>query len=90
MFAIGVFPEGGDVRSDFVHENLSLAWFCHVYHLLYHIVGVLILHHDVERRGGAVTAGTTDFLYQNRSLRSGRVLDTLLYNVTGKLVLGQV
>ena len=34
---------------DLVHENLSLRRFCHVYHLLDHVVGILVLHHQVQR-----------------------------------------
>lgn len=30
-----------------VHDNLPLSWFCHIDHLLYHVVGILILHHGV-------------------------------------------
>ena len=40
---------------DFVHENLPLAGLCDVDHLLHDVVGVLVLHHDVQRGRGAGT-----------------------------------
>ena len=57
MLPVGVLPEGSDVRADLVHEHLALCRLRHVNHLLYDVVGVLVLHHCVEgtvgRRGGA-------------------------------------
>jgi len=34
--------------SDLVHQHLTLLWFRYVNHLLHHVVGILILHHDVQ------------------------------------------
>ncbi len=42
-----------------VHENLPLAGLGHVNHLLDHVVGVLILHHDVQGGGGTVAVHRT-------------------------------
>ena len=73
-----------------MHQNLALALLCHVYHLLYHVVCVLVLHHDVERRAGTVRVGGADLLYEEGSLLPGGILDALLHHVAGKLVLGEV
>ena len=78
------------MRSDLVHEDLPLTGLSHVYHLLDDVVGVLVLHHDVQRRAGTVGVGGADLLYKEGSLLPGGVLDTLLYHVTGKLVLREV
>ena len=48
MFPVSVLAQVGDIRADFVHEYFSLTWFCHVDHLLHHIIGVLVLHHGVQ------------------------------------------
>jgi hypothetical protein len=42
-----------------VHENLPLAGLGHVNHLLDHVVGVLVLHHDVQGGGGTVAVHRT-------------------------------
>lgn len=54
MFSVGVLLEGGDVRPDLVHEDLPLIGLRHVNHLLDHVIGVLILHHDVQGAVGTV------------------------------------
>ncbi len=41
VFPVGVFAERGDVRPDFVHEQLALGRFSYINHLLHHVVGVL-------------------------------------------------
>lgn len=41
VFSVGVFAERGDVRPDFVHEQLALRRFSYINHLLHHVVGVL-------------------------------------------------
>ena len=48
VLAIGVLPQDGDVGPDLVHEDLALAGLCHIYHLLDHVVGILVLHHDMQ------------------------------------------
>ena len=73
-----------------MHQDLPLTGLGHVDHLLNDVVGVLVLHHDVQRRGGAVRVGGADLLYEESPLLSGGVLDALLHHIAGKLVLGQV
>ena len=51
VFAVGILPESGEVRSDLVHQDLPLGRLRHVDHLLHHVVGVLILHHGVQWTG---------------------------------------
>lgn len=55
VLAVGVLPQGRDVGTDLVHQDLALAGLGHVYHLLDHVVGVLVLHHDVQGGGRTVT-----------------------------------
>ena len=90
MFTVGVFSQSGEVRSDLVHQDLPLTGLRHVDHLLDDVVGVLVLHHDVQRRGGTVGVGSADLLDEESSLLPGGVLDTFLHHVAGKLVLRQV
>ena len=90
VLAVGVLPEGGDVGPDLVHQNLALAGLRDVDHLLDHVVGVLVLHHDVEGGGRAVRVGRADLLDQDGTLGPGGVLHALLHHVAGELVLGQV
>lgn len=52
VLPIRVLLEAREVRLDLVHESLALGRLTHVQHLLHHIVGVLVLHHDVEGTGG--------------------------------------
>ena len=61
MLPVGVLSERSDVGSDLVHEHLSLCGLRHVNHLLYDVVGVLVLHHCVEGTvaGGGVKEGVT-------------------------------
>ena len=73
-----------------MHQDLSLTRLRNVDHLLDDVVGVLVLHHDVQRRGGTVGVGGADLLDEESSLLPGGVLDTLLHHVTGKLVLREV
>jgi hypothetical protein len=53
VFSVGVLPERGAVRPDLVHEHLPLRRLGDVDHFLNNIVGVLVLHHDVQRTLGA-------------------------------------
>ena len=48
VLAVGVFSQRVAVRPDFVHEDFSLGRLRHVDHLLNHVVGVLVFHHDVK------------------------------------------
>ena len=73
-----------------MHQNLALAGLGNINHLLDHIVGVLILHHDVERGAGTVGVGGADLLDEDSSLRSVSILNTLLHHVAGELVLRQM
>ena len=73
-----------------MHQDLPLAGLRHVDHLLDHVVGVLVLHHDVQCRGGTVGVGSADLLNEEGSLLPGGVLDAFLDHVAGKLVLRQV
>ena len=59
MLPVGVLSERSDVGADLVHEHLSLCGLRHVNHLLYDVVGVLVLHHCVEGTvaGGGVKEG---------------------------------
>ena len=90
VLAIGVLPESGEVRSDLVHQDLPLTGLGHVDHLLDDVVGVLVLHHDVQGRAGTVRVGGADLLYEEGPLLPGGVLDALLHDVAGELVLGEV
>ena len=90
MFAVCVFSQSGNVRSNFVHENLSLAVLGHIYHLLDHVVGVLVLHHDVQCRAGTVWVGGADLVNEDSSLWPVGILNTFLHHVTGEFVLRQV
>ena len=73
-----------------MHQDLPLTRLRHVDHLLDDVVGVLVLHHDVQRRGGTVGVSSADLLDEESSLLPGSVLDAFLHYVTGKLVLRQV
>ena len=75
---------------DLVHENLPLAGLGHIDHLLHDIIGILVLHHDVEGGGGTVAVHRAHLLNQLGALNPSRVLHALLHHVAGKLVLGQV
>ena len=75
---------------DLVHEDLALGGLGHVDHLLNDIVGVLVLHHDVEGGGGAVAVDGAHLLNEGGALPPAGVLHALLHHVAGKLVLGQV
>ena len=75
---------------DLVHENLPLAGLGHIDHLLHDIIGILVLHHDVEGGGGTVAVHRAHLLNQLGALNPARVLHALLHHVAGKLVLGQV
>lgn len=59
MFAIGVFAQGGHMGTDLVHEDLALRWVSHIYHLLDHVVGKLVLHHGVNGTVGPVGGANT-------------------------------
>lgn len=48
MLAVGVFTKPRQVWSNLVHEYLALSWLSNINHFLHYIVGVLILHHDVQ------------------------------------------
>ena len=61
VLAVGVLPEGGAVRLDLVHEGLPLGRLRHVDHLLHDVVGVLVLHHDVQRALRAEIGTRGDF-----------------------------
>ena len=74
MLPVRVLPQRRDVRPDLVHQDLALAGLRHVDHLLDDVVGVLVLHHDVQRRTRAVGVGSADFFYQNGSLCSVGIL----------------
>ena len=73
-----------------MHQDLPLTGLRHVDHLLDDVVGVLVLHHDVQCRGGTVRVRRADLLDEEGSLLPGSVLDALLDDVAGKLVLRQV
>ena len=73
-----------------MHQNLALAGLGNINHLLDHVVGVLVLHHGVQRRARAVGVCGADLLDEEGSLRPVGVLDTLLHHVGGELVLGEV
>ena len=47
-----------DPLPDLVHENLPLGWLGHLDHLLDDVVGVLVLHHDVQRRRRTASKNT--------------------------------
>ena len=49
VFAVRVLFESVDVGPDVVHEDLPLSRLGHVNHLLDDIVGVLVLHHQMQR-----------------------------------------
>lgn len=53
MLAIGVFAQGSHMWSYFGHQLLQLRRLRDINHLLHHIVGILILHHDMQ---GTATA----------------------------------
>lgn len=36
------------MRPDFVHQGLALCWLRHIDHLLDDVVGILVLHHDMQ------------------------------------------
>lgn len=54
VLPVRVLTQSGDVGSDLVHDDFALPWLCHVDHPLYHVVGVLVLHHAVEGAVGPV------------------------------------
>ena len=87
MLAVGVLPQRADVGPDLVHEDLPLTRLGHVNHLLHHVVGVLVLHHGVQGRAGAVRVGRAHLLDQEGPLGPVGVLDALLHHVAGELVL---
>lgn len=55
---VSIFAKGGDMWADLVHEHLALSGLSHVYHLLHHVVGILILHQHQEGAVGIVTVPT--------------------------------
>ena len=64
-----------------MHQDLPLAGLRHVDHLLDHVVGVLVLHHDVQGGARAVGVGGAHFLYQHGSLCSVGILYTKYFNI---------
>merc|ERR1719505_193941 len=54
VFSVRVLPQGGDVWTNLLHQNFPLVQFGHVYHFLYHIIGILVLHHRVKSTVRAV------------------------------------
>ena len=52
VLAIGELAQRVNVRPNLVHEGLALRRLRHVNHLLHHVVGVLVLHHRVQRAVG--------------------------------------
>lgn len=54
VLPVCIFAQSGDVGSDLVHDDFALRWLCHVDHPLYHVVGVLVLHHAIEGAVGPV------------------------------------
>lgn len=62
VLAVRVLAQGVAVGPDLVHENLPLWRLRHIDHFLYHIVGVLILHHLVQW-----TLGSETIIHQSTS-----------------------
>jgi len=80
----------GDVRQNFVHQDLPLACLCNVDHLLNHIVSILVFHHDIQRGSGTVRVGGANFFNKDCALGSGGVFTTFFNNIACKLVLREV
>lgn len=52
VLAVVVFAQRGDVRLDGEHHALTMSAIGDVEHLLYHVVGELVFHHN--QQGGRV------------------------------------
>lgn len=64
-----------------VHDDFALSGFCHVYHSLDNVVGVLVLHHGVQGAVGPIFLAA-HFVYQESSLCTRGVDHTLLHYIT--------
>ena len=88
MLAIGELAQRVYVRPYLVHERFALRRLGQVDHLLHHIVGVLVLHHGVQRTINRVRP-TAHLFDEHGSLAPIRVRHALLDDVAGELVLRQ-
>ena len=64
-----------------VHQELALAWFGYVYHLLHDVVGELIFHHGIE----CAVIYVAHLLNQSITLHRLAIGHTLFYNIAREL-----
>ena len=63
------------VRSDLVHERLALCRLGHVDHLLHHVVGILVLHHRVQRTVWSIQTSSDKLTYENKTKKRNEKKD---------------
>ena len=89
VLAVGVLLESSNVRLDAGDEEVALGVVANFEYFLDNIVGIRVLHHDFERhetsaRGSALR---NDLLEDDLAIVVGSILDALLNDVRGELVL---
>ncbi|RNA22734.1 hypothetical protein BpHYR1_040570 [Brachionus plicatilis] len=90
MFAVGELAQRVHMRPNLLHEGAPLHGLGHVDHLLYDIVGVLVLHHGVETAAGGVISAGAHLFDEDGAFGAVRVRHTLLDYIAGELVLRQL
>lgn len=88
VLAVGVLFKRLQVWLEFGNEDITLLAVHDIQHLLDHIVGKLVLHHQHQGRR-AIGSDGNHFFDKSLAISLGSVGDTLFDHVAGKLVLAQ-